>query len=304
MRRWVALGALLGLAPLPAAASSSLETLEARLALHLRAARTAREVPALEAHSGLSRIAEERVRELAGRTDLGSSSGELTELERRLRRRGYAPHYWRMALVAGHLEAATIGRTRLEPDLLRPELEHVAVSCAPWTAAPARTPEGTRAKPEGQTLCLIMVAERQVRYQLRVAEPLRDLETVRQAVLAEVNRLRRSRGLAELQASTEANRAAQRHAEDMLERRFYSHQNPEGEGPRERSAAAGFSPRGVAENLAKVVTTPEDAVARWMASSGHRRNLLRRGATSHGLGVAVGIDDGEVVALWCQLLGG
>ena len=299
----IALGlALVLTAPACARSGLDLERVERQLLDQLQEARRALGAPSLEMHADLSRLAEERAEELARRTDLGSTSAELTALEGRLWRLGYAPHYWRMAIVAGHLSDTTIGRTRFEPDLLRTELEHVAVSCVPWTSAPQRTDEGLRADPLEQTLCLVMVGERQIRYQLRVAEPLRDLEAVRRAVLTEVNRVREARGLPPLERDEVADAVAQRHAEDMLERGFYSHRNPDGDRPRERAVAAGFRARKLGENIAKVVTTPVDAVARWMASSGHRRNILLRGARLHGLGVAVGIEDGEVVALWCQLI--
>ena len=298
----VAVGLFLGLTPAHGTTALGLEELEQRLLQHLLDARSELGVPPLSAHPALSQAAEERALELSNRSELGSTSGEVTDLEHRLWRLGYAPHYWRLAVVAGHLDHSTIATTRLEPALLRNELEHVAISCFPWAFGRERTDEGIRAHPEDQTVCLIMVGERKIRHELRVAEPLRDIETVRREVLAEVNRIRDARGLVALERNALADLAAQRHAEDMLQRGFYSHRNPNGKGPRQRSNEAGYRPRAVGENIAKVVTSPVDAVARWMSSSGHRRNILRRQARDHGLGVAVGIDDGEVVALWCQLI--
>ncbi len=288
---------------MPSSAELAIEQLEQELLLLLDRARTTLGVDSLTAHAALTRLAQEHASELASRADLATSSDELNDLERRLWRLGYEPHYWRQAIVAGHLRLSTVSRTRLEPALLRDELEHVAVACSRWLHGPERTDQGLRSDPETQVVCLIMVAERQIRYQLRVAEPLRDRETVRQAVLDEVNRIRHARGLEALVRNERADMAAQAHAEDMLQRDFYDHRTPEGKGPRERATEAGFTPRGIAENIAKVVTTPEDAVARWMSSSGHRRNILLRRARQQGLGVAVGIQDGDVVALWVQLIG-
>ena len=144
----------------------SLEELERRLLQHLHQARNARGAPLLESHPALSRLAKERANELARRAELGSTSGEVTSLERRLWRLGYAPHYWRLAIVAGHLDDPAIESTRLEPELLRNDLEHVAITCVPWTSGRQRTDDGLRANPRDQTLCLIVVGERQIRYQL------------------------------------------------------------------------------------------------------------------------------------------
>ena len=295
-------GLSLGLSSQFARAEAGLEQLELGLLEHLNRTRSELGAPLLGSHRALSQVARERVAQLAGRSELDSTSAEVTDLEGRLWRLGYTPHYWRFAIVAGHLDWRRIAGTRLQPELLRLELEHVAVSCTPWAAGPERSDEGLLADPEEQTLCLIMVGERRIRFQQRVAEPLRDVAAVRRAVISEVNRIREARGLAPLEGNVEADAAAQRHAEDMLNRNFYSHRNPDGMGPRQRAVEAGFAARGISENIAKVVTSPADAVARWMSSSGHRRNILRRDARHHGLGVAIGIEDGEVVGLWCQLI--
>ena len=282
--------------------AQGVESLEQWLLEHLQTARSRRGLGRLDSHDALSRVARERASQLAGRTELGSTAAEVTALERRLWRLGYSPHYWGQAIVAGHLDSSTIKQTRLEPALLRSELEHVAISCHRWEHAPEHTSSGLKSDPGDQAVCLIMVGEQQLRYQQRVAEPLRDIDAVRRAVLAEVNRIRGSRGLEPLRGNEQANLAAQRHARDMLKRDFYAHRSPDGKGLRQRATEAGLNARGLAENIAKVVTTPEDAVARWMSSSGHRRNILLKRAREHGLGVAVGVQDGEVVALWCQVI--
>jgi uncharacterized protein YkwD len=183
-----------------------------------------------------------------------------------------------------------LGKTRFDRELLRDTFEHAVAACVPRGAG-------------SQRLCLLLVAERTLGFDLRAAEPLRDQGQVRESVLREVNKRRTKAGLKPLSANPAADRAAQAHAEAMLEQGFYAHRAPDdGSSPKDRATREGLVPRVIAENIAKVVTTPEDVVARWMSSSAHRRNLLLRSATQHGLGVAVGIQDGEVVALWCQLI--
>jgi uncharacterized protein YkwD len=99
--------------------------------------------------------------------------------------------------------------------------------------------------------------------------------------------------------------AAQGHAEDLLRRSYYDHRSPEGGTPMSRARAAGFTGRSIAENIAKGLFTPVETVNRWMDSSGHRRNILRRRATLTGLGLAVGPGELECHdVLWVQLFGG
>ena len=44
------------------------------------------------------------------------------------------------------------------------------------------------------------------------------------------------------------------------------------------------------ENVGAGDTTPQDLVGRWMASSGHRANILSRSFTAIGVGAARGAD--------------
>ena len=52
-------------------------------------------------------------------------------------------------------------------------------------------------------------------------------------------------------------KAAQAHAEDMLQRHYYAHETPEGKDPRDRFLAAGGSPSSlVEENIARCAGCP------------------------------------------------
>ncbi|TET35420.1 MAG: CAP domain-containing protein [Planctomycetota bacterium] len=89
---------------------------------------------------------------------------------------------------------------------------------------------------------------------------------------------------------------AKAHSNDMCERGFFDHTNPEGEGPSERAqyGHAGrftFAPIvpdpyswGVAENIAYGYTTPAEVMNGWMNSSGHRANILNGSYTHIGVG--------------------
>jgi len=90
--------------------------------------------------------------------------------------------------------------------------------------------------------------------------------------------------------------AAEGHAEDMLARDFFSHTNPEGDGPTERAQDEGY-PGTVGENINVRGTTGAldriDVVYQHHAdlfrSADHRRNLLRDHYSDIGTGVAYGL---------------
>jgi len=112
--------------------------------------------------------------------------------------------------------------------------------------------------------------------------------------LARVNAARRDAGLPPLAADGALSRAAQAHAADMLRRRYFDHTTPDGGTIMDRY---GFAIRGggaVAENIARCRNCPVPAVtatvdqlhADWMASPGHRRNILGPGFDRYGFAVA------------------
>lgn len=118
---------------------------------------------------------------------------------------------------------------------------------------------------------------------------------------AEVNERRQANGLANLTHSNQLDRVAQSHANDMANNSFYSHVSPTKGGLESRYANFGIRCRG-GENIYRQ-TSPSDAnsesdfaeevVDAWMNSPGHRENILRRGFTSEGFGIAIGEYDGE-----------
>lgn len=132
-----------------------------------------------------------------------------------------------------------------------------------------------------------------------------ELTALRRHALQLVNEARRERGLDPLSFSDPLNAAAQAHAQDMLERDYYSHLSPEGEAAMDRFLAHGGDQwRLVAENIttcSPCAETPNEARVGelhrgWMDSPGHRENILRPGVTRFGFGVVAG-DDGPLYAV-------
>ncbi|TET32981.1 MAG: CAP domain-containing protein, partial [Planctomycetota bacterium] len=92
---------------------------------------------------------------------------------------------------------------------------------------------------------------------------------------------------------------AKAHSNDMCDRGFFDHTNPDGEGPSARAQlghAGSYtfqsiipSPYGsIAENIAMSQTTAAGVMSAWMGSSGHRRNILHGGYTHIGVGLCNG----------------
>lgn len=99
-------------------------------------------------------------------------------------------------------------------------------------------------------------------------------------VLAELNRVRADHGLEPLTASLPLAKAADAHAASMGRLGYFSHTSANGTTFDKRIArfypASNFSLWKVGENLlwSSGELTPAQAVALWMASPGHRRNIL------------------------------
>jgi uncharacterized protein YkwD len=106
--------------------------------------------------------------------------------------------------------------------------------------------------------------------------------------IAVANDIRRQNGLTAFATDPLLNAVAQAHAEDMLRRHFFDHDTPEGVTPFRRMELAGVSFRAAAENIAMGTTDPRKVFDMWLASPGHRRNLLNKTYGRHGVGFAGG----------------
>jgi uncharacterized protein YkwD len=114
------------------------------------------------------------------------------------------------------------------------------------------------------------------------------------ATLCLVNRERTSRGERALRADVDLQHAAQTHSAEMAAGDYFDHIGPSGSTPLTRMRAAGyiFSSHigyAIGENIAwgtLWLASPKAIVAGWMASPGHRANILDRAFTETGVGVS------------------
>lgn len=123
-------------------------------------------------------------------------------------------------------------------------------------------------------------------------------------MLSQVNAYRASHGLPALRYSKALELAANEHAYDMYRRGFFSHTNPDGDGPARRAAKAGFCHRYVGENIAygkNARARPEEALQMWKDSPGHDKNLRKPDYAWVGMGHFRGEVDGGTVNYWVQV---
>lgn len=118
-----------------------------------------------------------------------------------------------------------------------------------------------------------------------------------QRVLELTNEERAKQGLSALVWNDELAAIAQAHCDDMVERNFFDHNNPDGDSPFDRMKAAGISYKVAAENIAAGQASPEDAIDSWMNSEGHRKNILNPDLKELGVGMARG---GQYGIYWTQ----
>ncbi|MFC1736251.1 CAP domain-containing protein [Candidatus Hydrogenedentota bacterium] len=110
-----------------------------------------------------------------------------------------------------------------------------------------------------------------------------------------INDERAARGLQALIPDTDLHAVARAHSQDMVDRDFFDHTNPDGLSPFQRMAAAGITYSKAAENIAwnQGHSNPaQTAVTAWMNSTGHRNNILNDTYTHTGMGVAA-TNDGK-----------
>lgn len=123
-----------------------------------------------------------------------------------------------------------------------------------------------------------------------------NLTATRRATLCLLNVERAQRGLKPLRGSTPLRRAAVAFARRMVRDDFFAHVGPNGDRLRDRvkrtSYLRGTRAWSLGENIAYgggSQSTPARIVASWMASPGHRRNVLDGGYDHIGVGIATGL---------------
>lgn len=142
-----------------------------------------------------------------------------------------------------------------------------------------------------------------------------NLALVDAATLCLVNRERTSRGLPALRPNADLQHSAQAHSNDMASGDYFAHVSLSGSTPLGRMRAAGYITNSrlgyaVGENIAWAtlwLASPKAIVAGWMASPGHRANILDAEYRETGVGISphplASLARGESGAIYTQDFG-
>lgn len=117
------------------------------------------------------------------------------------------------------------------------------------------------------------------------------------------NQKRAEAGLPLLKMDNALSQAAANKANDMLTKNYWSHNAPDGTTPWVFIKSTGYEYLYAGENLARGFTTAEDAVSAWMASPGHRENILSANYKDVGFAITSGTLTGEETVLIVEEFG-
>jgi uncharacterized protein YkwD len=122
-----------------------------------------------------------------------------------------------------------------------------------------------------------------------------NFDGVRATTLCLVNAERATAGLSALAANPLLTKASDAYADAMVRQRFFDHVSPDGQTLKQRLSAVGYLGGSrdwlAGENIAwgeGSLSTPRQVMAAWMASRGHRENILEPRFREIGLGIAQG----------------
>lgn len=173
--------------------------------------------------------------------------------------------------------------------------------------------------PSPETITNTTVVERSLPVPFLTVPPIheaRNTSVMAQTIFDTINEYRTTEGLNRLERDDTLDIIAAGHSQDMIDREYYSHTNPDGEGPTDRAISAGytctrytnanFASSTLGENIIVMVnrnntiSTAGNMVEAWLDSPGHHDNIVYPHFTKSGVGVAFGLDSvAYVTQLFC-----
>lgn len=260
----------------------------------MNAERASRGVPALVSDPILERVAQARAEEVAGADSLETLEVGSSTIGERASAAGYETREVEEIVLMGgddfpvRLRRFSESNAETFAEAMRPSYRALGVGVA-WS---------------DDRLVRALVFGRSVRdeFQERTAD-LADLDRLRARMLARVNEERHSRRQLPLVENALLDQTAQRHAEDMIRRSYYSHETPEGAGPNDRARQAGYSASMIGENIAEGQGSVAEVMEGWMNSPSHRDHILSLSFKEIGMGVAFGHNARGWEVVWVQVFG-
>jgi uncharacterized protein YkwD len=105
---------------------------------------------------------------------------------------------------------------------------------------------------------------------------------------------RNENGLPALEENEKLDAAAAEKAKDILEKQYFDHVSPSGKSPQDLVEEAGYTYISTGENLAMGnFANDQELLDAWMASPGHRENILQKGFREIGVAVLLGEYEGK-----------
>ncbi|MES1240116.1 MAG: CAP domain-containing protein [Acidobacteriota bacterium] len=259
----------------------------------INAERTQAGGSALRLNDALGQAAQQHAGEISRVGNLNSGSAD--DMHRRMTQAGYQAHEWTENLISSNANPEGILRywkTRNPSSfrsLMDPEYRDLGVGLSTLDGIP---------------LYSFLFAVPQEDHFARETADLRERDRVRSEMIASVNAARKKAGLRPVTGNALLDKAAQRHAEDMLARGYFAHQSPSGTTVRERARSAGYDWVTIGENIAFGQTSVAEVMETWLDSPGHRKNILTPAFAELGVGVAMGRgSDGKYQIYWVQNFG-
>ena len=115
-----------------------------------------------------------------------------------------------------------------------------------------------------------------------------ELEGELEVFVSLMNEHRASVGCPALRWNGDVAAVALAHSQDMVDRDFFAHTNPDGDTPADRLRAAGIDYRRMAENIAMGFQSGTSVLEAWLGSQGHRTNIENCQLEEHGVGLVGG----------------
>ncbi|ADB51316.1 CAP domain-containing protein [Conexibacter woesei] len=175
-----------------------------------------------------------------------------------------------------------------------------AAKATRWAAPPAAAAKAARSAPLAAGAPAAVVSRAKRRGAVKRCSPagiraLGGTSRVERRVRCLINQRRARSRLPPLRYDRCLDRAAERHARDMVRRHYFAHSSRGGRGIAERVRAAGYLRRAarwrVGENLAwgaGASASAQTTVRSWLRSRPHRANVLSRGFRDVGVAVVRG----------------
>lgn len=122
-------------------------------------------------------------------------------------------------------------------------------------------------------------------------------------LISQTNESRREAGLPVLAPNQELSESARLKAEDMFKKGYFAHVSPSGDSPWKWIDSVNYNYEYAGENLAIDFSTGEGVHQAWLASPGHRKNILSKNYKDIGIAVVTGKFQGRTTTVVVQHFG-